>query len=114
MKPERKKQLEEEANNRTPEDNQIMHILYTHLVAAFAELAVAQEEAQLVRDERGERLVALAESLRQEIEATCDEVIDTIPGIMSKDEALEEMKQQQLKSWLDTAIRPEDEDELLH
>jgi hypothetical protein len=115
MKPERKKELEEQAEARTPEDKLILHILFTHFVDAFSQLTIAEAEAMTLQDERAAELIQLAQLLRNTLEESCENIISTIPGVMTKEEAAKEMEQAQLRGWLDSAIgRPADDDEHLH
>jgi len=72
----------------TTSDKQLLHTIHEHLVLdAFDGLIVAAEELKQVDEERFRVLLDKVNTMIAELEGAVDEALDSIPGVLSKDEA---------------------------
>ena len=88
MDEERKRELEEEEKNRSPDEERLFHIAAGHVTVAMLELVTALSEtevlqAHLIREHFQERIADLIEDLTD----LTEEIYDRVPGIMTLDEA---------------------------
>jgi hypothetical protein len=106
MDENRRREIEEQAKLRTDDDERIMHVIEEHLnLAMFDILASIQELSTLVEDD--ERTVALQTALHESlanIATQMDKLMDTIPGLVTRQEAEEEINRvlssRMVSNWL--------------
>ena len=117
MDPERRKQLKKEAEERTEDDDHILHIVYIHLTDAYTQLLIASAECGDTEDPRAEVIRDALKDILKSLADISEESIKGIPGVMTPEELEEEMKNAEMHSFVDWALRPtatqddEDEDE---
>ena len=84
--------MKEQTDEPTPSDAdlQLAHTVFVHVVdEAFTSLLIAIEECNLIDDSRAQDLIAKLRVIAEELMVVSDDIMDTIPGVMSREEAEE-------------------------